>query len=140
MLARSNDDRSKAQTKSYEDNKHHTRDRKILVGDKVLLQNESPTKSTTKYKPIPYQVTDGKGPMITAENSKHRVTRNSSYMKKVTPTLKPLREDNVEQNDDEIEDQINDQTNADQNNSGQHISNRPVRERRTPVCLKDYIT
>ena len=140
VLARSNDDRSKSHTKCYEDNKLHTRKRNIHVGDKVLLQNESPSKSTTKYKPIPYQVTDVKGPMITAENSKHQVTRNSSYMKKVTSTLKPFREDNVE-HDDEIEDQINDQMNFDQKvDSGQNTPIRPVRERRTPAYLGDYVT
>ena len=34
----------------------------------MLLQNETPSKCTTKFKPIPYTVKDTKGPMVSAES------------------------------------------------------------------------
>jgi len=135
-IARRSDELSKSHTKEYEDRKIRAKTRDINIGDKVLLQNEAMTKSTTKFKPVPYTVTDTKGPMISVENdSGHRVTRNSSAMKKVNPTLEALRSDEGvnEPEDDDVS--IDGGNHADDTGT----MARPVRERRRPAYLQDYV-
>ena len=67
-IARRNDERSKSHSKEYEDRKINERERHINIGDKVLLQNETPSKCTMKFKPILYTVKDTKGPMVSVES------------------------------------------------------------------------
>jgi len=102
----------------------------------VLFQNETPSKCTSKFNPIPYTVKDTKGPMVSVESdSGHRVTRNSSVMKTVQPTLCAS---NMEMNntDDDLGDDLL------EDGSGQTTEEaniRPTRERRPPVYLRDYV-
>ena len=74
--------------------------------------------------------------MVSVESdSGHRVTRNSSVMKKVQPTLSAS---NMEMNntDDDLGDDLL------EDGSGQTTEEaniRPTRERRPPVYLRDYV-
>ena len=134
-IARQNDERSKSHSKTYQDKKNHARKSEIDIGDKVLIQNEMPTKTSSKYKPIPYTVKEKKGPMISVENnSGHRVTRNSSMMKKINPSLKGRNEDEGVE-DEPMEINID----SSQNRQEDLVSTRPVRERRAPARLSDYV-
>lgn len=138
-IARRNDEVSKSRSKAYEDKRMNAKERHFNIGDKVLLQNETPTKLATSYKPVPYTVTDTKGPMISVENeSGHRVTRNSSAMKKVNPNIKASS--TMMNNNNGLEEDIFDETSG-QNAEGANIreNSRPVRERRPPKYLQDYV-
>ena len=84
--------------------------------------------------------------MITAENDAGRITRNSSFFKKV----EGMRElPNIEPNEEEEEEPVvpsleseKEQTSVSspiRNDSVKTPSNRPVRERRRPTYLKDYV-
>ena len=135
--ARQNDERLKAKSKLYSDDRNKSVGKEIGFGDKVLLQNENKTKMTTTYKPVPYTVVDKRGSMVTVEHSGHRVTRNSSCMKKVPENLEPS-----EMSSDErvVEDDI--LLDSDPNDSSQSMGNtnvRPTRERRAPKYLDDYV-
>ncbi|XP_052806251.1 uncharacterized protein K02A2.6-like [Mya arenaria] len=135
-LARRNDEKSKSHSKEYEDRRIRARERHINIGDKVLLRNETPSKCSTQFKPMPYTVTETKGPMISVKcDSGHRVTRNSSFMKKVEPSLDASNMD-MNNNDDDLGDDLID------NDGGQNtteVHTRPTRERRPPTYLSDYV-
>jgi len=47
----------------------------------VLLQNETPSKCTTKFKPIPYTVKDTKGPMVSVESDSGHAGMDSTMNK-----------------------------------------------------------
>ena len=76
--------------------------------------------------------------MVSVESdSGHRVTRNSSVMKKVKPTLDSsnMERNNNNNNDDFGDDLVDD-------GSGQHTeeaNTRPTRERRPPTYLRDFV-
>ena len=42
---------------------------------------------STPFKPEPFEITDKKGSMITAQNAEHTVTRNASFFKKLSSNI-----------------------------------------------------
>ncbi|XP_060776459.1 uncharacterized protein LOC132885941 [Neoarius graeffei] len=73
--------------KTYSDTRRHARPHPFQPGDMVLCSQPRHNKLTPTYNPKPYKVTTVKGTMVTAERSGHSVTRNSSFFKKLSPTL-----------------------------------------------------
>ncbi|MEL6802271.1 MAG: RNase H-like domain-containing protein, partial [Bacteroidota bacterium] len=71
--------------KRYADQKRHTRQSDIAVGDTVLVQQRKQNKLTSFYDPLPYKVISLKGSMVTAARKGHQIVRNSSFFKKVMP-------------------------------------------------------
>ena len=139
------DDMQESAMKEVADQHNHAQECDIKEHDIVLVQQPRSNKLTTPFNPNPYRVTDRKGSMITAENDAGRVTGNSSFFKKV----EGMRElPNIEPNEEEEEPVVpssgseNKQTSVSSpiyNDSVKTTSNRPVRERRRPTYLKDYV-
>ena len=73
----------KEKEKKYADTRRHTKSRKFMMGQTVLVQQEKKNKLTTLFEPIPYHVTRVKSSMITAQRTtdNRTVTRNSSFLK-----------------------------------------------------------
>lgn len=138
-IAQQNDDLSKMRAKRYEDERINAKDRSINVGDRVLVRNESKTKSDSTYKPTPYTVFDRKGTMISVRNDAgHTMTRNSSVMKTVDPGIVGKEQEICENDLDEGETTENEQNLHESPQSGLARS-RPTRDRRPPSYLKDYV-
>ena len=57
------------------------------VGDKVLIKQPKQNKMSTPFKPEPFEITDKKGSIITAQNAEHTVTRNASFFKKLPSNI-----------------------------------------------------
>ena len=140
------DDMRKTVMKDVADQRNHAQECGIKENDIVLVKQPRSNKLTTPFNPNPYRVTDRKGSMITAENDAGRITRNSSFFKKV----EGMRElPNIEPNEEEEEEPVvplleseKEQTSVSspiRNDSVKTPSNRPVRERRRPTYLKDYV-
>jgi len=59
----------------------------LNVGDKVLIKQPKQNKMSTPFKPEPFEITDKKGSMITAQNAEHTVTRNASSFKRLPSNI-----------------------------------------------------
>ena len=60
-----------------------TKPNSLKVGSKVLLRQRKVTKETSAFEPDPYVITAKNGSIVTAQNTKKTVTRNSSFFKKL---------------------------------------------------------
>ena len=80
---RHNDTERKRKIKDYADDKRHTKVSDLKVGDSVLVRQPRENKLTTPFNPEPLEITQKKGTMVTARNSRKSITRNSSFFKKV---------------------------------------------------------
>ena len=80
---RKKDKESKANQKKYKDAKKTVQPHNIEVGDTVLLKRKQ-TKTTSRYDPSPFRVTDVKGTQITAAREHQVRTRDAQRFKKVT--------------------------------------------------------
>jgi hypothetical protein len=71
--------------KEYVDDRNKAKPATFQIGDDVLVRQRKCNKFSSYNNPIPYHVVAIKaGSMITAENAKHKITRNSSHFKKIT--------------------------------------------------------
>ena len=87
---RRRDQQAKRTQKDYSDSKRHVKASNIHPGDSVLVKRRQLSKMMSRFDPEPYEVTDVKGPMITAQSPGGRViTRNSSFMKAVPTPAEP---------------------------------------------------
>ena len=87
---RRRDQQAKRTQKDYSDSKRHVKASNIQPGDSVLVKRRQLNKMMSRFDPEPYEVTDVKGPMITAQSPGGRViTRNSSFMKAVPTPAEP---------------------------------------------------
>ena len=73
-----NDTKSKLYMKNYANRNLHAKRHSFQVNDKVLFKWRPTNKQMSRMDVDPYMITQVKGTMITAENWKHTVTRNSS--------------------------------------------------------------
>ena len=80
---RHNDSEKKTKMKVYADNKRHTKLSDLQIGDSVLVRQPKENKLTTPFNPEPLEITQKKGTMVTAGNSRRSITRNSSFFKKI---------------------------------------------------------
>ncbi len=55
----------------------------IQVGDTVLVRQQKENKFSTKFNPMPYNVTVRKGARVTVCRNGHFITRNVSFFKKI---------------------------------------------------------
>ena len=78
------DRKQKEKMKYYADLRRNAKDRKLKIGDDVLVKQPKQNKLSTPYSPEPYQVIKQKGSMITVKNDDEKeITRNSSFFKKL---------------------------------------------------------
>lgn len=124
------EDRSrKERMKKNADVTNHAKQRKITVGDNVLVKQKKCNKLTTPFDPKPYKVITVKGTMITAKRQDNVVTRNSSHFKIISEDILVN-----EQSDDDLADVVMDQTQPEQ--SGVLPQRRyPLRQRKAPDRL-----
>ena len=80
-----NDQQSKLASKAYADQKRHSRERTLNVGEQVIVKQQKKNTLTPNFNPQPYTVTSTKGDMITATNptNNHQVTCNTSHFKEL---------------------------------------------------------
>ena len=100
---RQHDETMKAKMKRYADNKRHASDSNIQIGDTVLVRQKRSSKLTPFYAAKPLQVTAKNGSMLTAGQGESRITRNSSFFKKVAMPEKKKEEENKEEEKKEEE-------------------------------------
>ena len=109
---RCKDATAKRKMKEYADDRNNAKPATFQIGDDVLVRQRKRNKfssynnpipyhiyhtipyhtipyhtipyHTIPYHTIPYHIAAIKGSMITAENAKHKITRNSSHFKKIT--------------------------------------------------------
>ena len=124
---RRRDRKAKAKMKAYSDTCRHAAPYPLRPGDMVLCSQPRHNKLTTAYNPKPYRVTTVKGSMVTAERTGHRVTRNSSFFKKLNHGLRDTSVTEVE--DGEVT--------AD---TIPVLGRYPARHRLPPQYLKDFDT
>ena len=80
------DERLKKNQKEYADSKRRVKCADIKKSDLVLVRQPKANKMSTKYDPIPYEVTNRRGNRITAIRNEKYITRNISFFKKFHPT------------------------------------------------------
>lgn len=105
-------------------------------GDTVLVKQQKRNKITAPYNHKPYEITNKKGSMITAEREGHRITRDSSFFKHVKnaePVNPPGSKETFSKNNEEDD---KDSVIVEENIPELRRSNR---ERRPPSYLKDYV-
>ena len=127
----------KSKMKKFADNKARAKPSNLSEGDKVIVKRDpSHKKSSAPYDPETYIVTQRKGTMITAKREGKEITRNSSFFKKVDPSIPT----NAEESDDELAlstPNVATGENTEPPNPGRRY---PVRgSRRLPLYLEDYV-
>ena len=80
LKLRDTDKQKKLKMKLYADERNHARKSKVTIGDNVLVKQPKENKLSTPFDPKPYQVTNKKGTMVTAEREDKSITRNSSLL------------------------------------------------------------
>ena len=144
------DNKRKLATKLYADAKRHTKQSDMKIGDTVLAKQRRQNKLTPKYNPKPYIITNKKGSCITAKRGHDRIIRNSSFFKRINIPQTHADKDEFASDDEEGEDEVEIVTpNKDApispspqmstSDSQLQIPTRPVRDRRPPSYLKDYV-
>ena len=146
-----NDLKAKQTMKDHADKKRHTQPSNIKVGDNVIILRKDGKK---RFDPEIYKVIKVNGSQIQARRGERVVTRNSSFFKVVNCNQNQKRKEN-EDDEYDIDLDINWNNNAphpgpvDQNGQAGHNNQqllgqqlpaqRPVRNRRPPNYLNDYV-
>ena len=139
-----NDYRSKLQQQQQHLRKQYRQPNELQVGDRVIVKQTKTNKLSTNFNPKPYIIEAKKGSMITASNTTHKITRNSSHFKRIPPTAKALPTEEEEDDDDDEIHSSNEPPNIGQQNP--NISNQnqsqpkqyPKRLRRPIHTWKKY--
>ena len=137
------DDAQKRKMKIYADEKRGAKDVQLDIDDLVLVKQKPLNKSETAFNPLPYQVTDIKGTMVTAENKGHKVTRNSSHLKPLMwSQMLPAAEEEQKdlQEKQEMDQEVPIRGNKEERASKEMVTRRSMRERKVPNYLNDYET
>ena len=141
---RQTDAKRKEQMKEYADTRNHARDSDLKVGDQVLIKQPKQNKMSTPFNPEPFQITEKKGSMITAQNAQKAVTRNTSFFKKIssrTPIPSTLvdEEEELQSSNEDLDQEFDIDSAPTYTDSAAAPSlRRSTRTRRAPEYLKDY--
>jgi hypothetical protein len=92
-VVRRRDERMKDYMKQLADARNKAQESEIQIGDRVLVKQKRQDKLDTPFKPKPYEVTQTNGTMVTAENALGKITRNTSYFKKILPSCGKMPEE-----------------------------------------------
>ncbi|XP_073509147.1 tumor necrosis factor alpha-induced protein 8-like protein 3 isoform X1 [Phyllobates terribilis] len=137
---------SKQKMKRYADkSSHRCKPPEVLVGDWVLVKRLRPSdKFASRYYPEPFQVTQVKGTMVTAQDHGRQVTRNVSHFKKLCDYIPETDEadgDDVLPGPQSSAVPREDTSEDSESSSGTEMSHRyPARaNRRPPAHLLDYV-
>ena len=91
VAMRQRDTHQKLKIKTQAESRRTIKDCDIQVGDTVLVKQPKRQKLSTPYHPIPLTATKKHHSMLTAESADRKVTRNSSYFKKLLTEDTTLR-------------------------------------------------
>ena len=140
--------------KDYADRTRHTKQRDIKIGDKVIILQKDGKK---RFNPEIYIVVKVAGSQIQARRGERVITRNSSFFKIVNGIQQKERKENMEDEYDiDIANNGNNNAPVDQRGppgqndqpgnqpqlqpqAQQPQAGRPVRNRRPPRYLNDYV-
>lgn len=145
--------------KAHADSKRKTRPNNFQIGDRVLCKIPKANTLTPRYDPEPYTVCEIKGTQIKARREDHIVVRNASFFKHFlessthpdiseikthrsnTPVPIPCTSyaEVPEDQNQEFEDQNQVSEDQDREDVSQEISLRPVRTKRRPKHLDEYM-
>ena len=96
------DSDNKAKMKKAADSKSYVKQSNLKEGDVVLVKPAIRRRKTDPaYGEQPYRVKQIKGSMVTAQRGNHRVTRNSSFFKRVNNDVDIDAEDSWDDDDDD---------------------------------------
>ena len=75
----------KLNSKQYTDQRRHASQRTLSVGDQVLVEQPALNKLSSKFRIVPYRVTNINRTMVTAKriNNNNTITRNISHFKQL---------------------------------------------------------
>ena len=90
------------------------------------MKQEKQNKFTSRFNDTPYKIIECKGSRITAENDRHRITRNASFFKSIPIPNVP------EDSDIDTDSNFDYDTRANDAENNQTIARRSVRNRRAP--------
>ena len=76
----------KKNQKEFADSKRTVKCADIKKRDLVLVRQPKSNKMSTKYDPIPYEVTNRRGNRVKAIRNVKYITRNTSFLKRFHPT------------------------------------------------------
>ena len=142
--AQENEKKSQSYHKEYADKHRHAKESNIKIGDTVLVKQYKKNKLTSRFNKMPYIVVCRKGTKVTAENAKHRITRNVSHFKRVNTYVNRQHhcsESDSEHDSNNGDSQERDAQHEDANNHGNINApyERPTRTRQAPVRYGDPI-
>ena len=100
------------------------------------MKHRPSNKAETPFKPVPYEVKDVKGTMVTAKNGDHKVTRNILHFKKISEQCGEFKE-TIDSDEDDV---VTVETVAGETKKTEVCSapRRSTRERKAPDYLIDY--
>ena len=93
--AKENQIKAKDKGKEYADQRRATKSSNIKVGDTVLVKQKNKNKLSTNVATTPYTVISINGSTIVAGNKDHRITRNSSFFRKIPSDIESEEEESV---------------------------------------------
>ena len=129
--------------KLYSDARRGAEERNLTVGDVVLRKQDVITKADSTFHHEPYTIVKTSGPQITAESPKgKRVTRNSSFFKKLDSPLTPSEDHSIPSEPAaDVDNAVPAMPSASPTagNTALEGSSRPVRLRRPPARYGDFV-
>ena len=91
--ARDNQEINKEKSRNYANQRRNVKEANLKVGDTVLVKQTKKNKLSTNFDTRPHIVTQVRGSRITAEFEGRRITRNSSFFKKLVENTEHSTED-----------------------------------------------
>ena len=93
--AKENQIKAKDKGKENADQRRATKSSNIKVGDTVLVKQKNKNKLSTNFATTPYTVISINESTIVAGNKDHRITRNSSFFRKIPSDIESEEEESV---------------------------------------------
>jgi len=88
-IARKVDSRQKSVMKNNADKNLHTKERRLEIGDRVLVKQDRSNKSMSYFDPKYFRVVSIKGNMVSAAREDKEITRNISFFKRWEGAARP---------------------------------------------------
>ena len=95
MLNPNNKVLNRHRARDYANKRRHAKSSNLKVGDKVIPKQRKRNKFITKFELKPYRKIERKGSKVVAKNGRHRVTRNTSFFKKIKGDMREPDEDEI---------------------------------------------
>ena len=134
--AKENQEKNKEKSRDYANQRRNVKGSNLKVGDKVLVKQRKKNKLSTNFDIRAHIVTQVRGSRFTAEYEGRRITRNSSFFKKIAENTEGPTEDD---NDIAVDYQRNELQQQQQQQQQQQVVRRSSRERRPTDRYGEFI-